>query len=337
MSQPENQSHTKIVTFSEYGSADVLRIESEAQTTPGPGEVKLRMSAVALNRANSMFREGTYVYEATFPSRIGTEGVGTIVGLGEGVTDWTMGQRVNLLPPENESRGGYAAEYVIVPISKLLPTPKGMSDRMAATAWVPFLTLYHTFVEQKQAAEGRWIVLPAASSSVALAANRLARHLGAKTIGLTRTREKQSLLEQAGYDALVISGEENVSTRIMEITSGGADFIFDPVGGPALETLAASIKPGGEINVYGALDTAATPLPVFALMNSGAKISCYMVYELLNDPIRLAKAVDYFMGLFETGQIAPVADDNEFSLTGISEAFRHMESNTQFGKIIVTV
>jgi len=337
MSQSENQTHTKIITFSEYGSPDVLCIETETQSTPGPSEVKLRMSAVALNRANAMFREGIYVYEAAFPSRIGTEGVGTIVEIGSEVTDWSIGQRVNLLPPENESRDGYAAEYVIAPQSKLLPTPEGMSDRIAATAWVPFLTLYHTFVEQKQAAEGRWIVLPAASSSVALAANALAHQLGAKTIGLTRTREKQSLLEQEGYDALVISGEENVPERIMEITSGGADFIFDPVGGPALETLAASIKPGGEINVYGALDAEVTPLPIFALMTSGAKISCYMVYELLNDPVRLAKAIDYFMDLFENSQLAPVADKNEFSFAGISEAFRHMESNTQFGKIIVTI
>lgn len=326
----------KVVKFSEYGGADVLRVEVENTVEPKAGEVRLRMSALALNRANALFREGTYLFEATFPSRIGTEGVGVIETVAADVTGWTVGQRVNLLAPDNESAQGYAAETIIVHQSKLLAAPKGLSDRLAATAWVPYLTLYHKFVEQKQAAPGRWIVLPAASSSVALAANNLARHLGAKTIGITRTDKKRAQLLDAGYDAVIISEEENVSERILQITSGGADFIFDPVGGPALDALAVSVKPGGEINVYGALDPEPTLLPVFALMNSGAKIGCYMVYELLNDPVRLPQAVDYFTKLFEIGGLLPVADDHAFSIDTIGDAFRHMESNTQFGKVVVT-
>jgi len=327
----------KVVKFTEYGGADVLRVEIENIVKPKAGEVSLRMSALALNRANTLFREGVYLYEATFPSRIGTEGVGVIEAVGPDVTDWKVGQRVNLLAPDNESSEGYAAETIVVHQRKLLPAPKGLSDRLAATAWVPYLTLYHNFVERKQAAAGRWIVLPAASSSVALAANNLAHHLGAKTVGITRTRKKQALLVDAGYDAVIISEEENMSERILQITSGGADFIFDSVGGPALDALAASVKPGGEINVYGALDPEPTLLPVFALMNSGAKIGCYVVYELLNDPARLQQAVDYFTKLFESGDLSPVADDHAFSIDTIGDAFRHMESNTQFGKVVVTI
>jgi len=327
----------KVVKFSEYGGADVLRVEIENIVEPKADEVRLRMSALALNRANTLFREGTYLFEAAFPSRIGTEGVGIIDAIGADVTNWTVGQRVNLLAPDNESAQGYAAETIVVDQTKLLAAPKGLSDRLAATAWVPYLTLYHKFVEQKHAAPGRWIVLPAASSSVALAANNLARHLGAKTIGITRTDKKRVQLLDAGYDALIISEEENVSERILQITSGGADFIFDPVGGPALDALAASVKRGGEINVYGALDPNPTLLPIFALMNSGAKIGCYMVYELLNDPARLQQAVDYFTKLFESGDLSPVADDHAFSIDTIGDAFRHMESNTQFGKVVVTI
>ena len=327
----------KVVKFSEYGNASVLHLETENTTEPKTGEVRVRMSVLALNRANTLFREGTYLSKATFPSRIGSEGVGVIEAVGPDVTDSTIGDRVNLLAPDNESAEGYAAETVVVPQGKLLRAPNGLSDKLAATAWVPYLTLYHHFVEQKQAETGRWIVLPAASSSVGLAANNLAHHLGAKTIGITRTRKKQKLLENAGYDAVIISGEENVSKRIMQITSGGADFIFDPVGGPALNDLASSVKPGGEINVYGGLDPEPTLLPIFALMNSGAKIGCYMVYELLNDSLRLQQATDYFSGLFESGDLVPVADDNEYSIDNIGDAFRHMESNTQFGKVVVTI
>ena len=185
------------------------------------------------------------------------------------------------------------------------------------------------------AAADSWIVLPAASSSVSLAANNLAHHLGAKTIGLTRTSTKKRALISAGYDALVISEEEDIAARIMEITGEEADFAFDPVGGLQLEKLASSVKRGGTINVYGALDPSQTPLPVFALMNSGATLSCYTVYELMTDPVRLKAAIEYFRPLFKSGKLAPVVDPSEHSLNHIVEAFQHLESNTQFGKVVV--
>ncbi len=328
---------TRVVKFSEHGGPDVLGIETESPADPATGEVRVRMSAIALNRANSLFRAGTYLSEATFPSRICTEGVGIIDAVGADVCRWQVGKRVNLLPPANESLSGYAADFNTVPQDRLLPAPAGLNDRQAATAWVPFLTIYHLFVEREWAAKGRWIVLPAASSSVALAANSLARHLGAKTIGITRTRTKQGALETAGYDALVISQDKSISKRIRQIAADGVDFVFDPVAGATLADLVTSVKRGGEINVYGVLDPGVTPLPIFALMNSGAKISCYTVFELLNDPERLKAAVDFFLPLFDSGALVPVADEREFSLDQIGDAFRYMESNTQFGKVTVTV
>ncbi len=327
----------RIVEFSEHGGPDVLRIETESPADPAPGEIRVRMSAIALNRANTMFRAGTYLSEATFPSRIGTEGVGIIDAVGANVSGWPVGKRVNLLPPANESLSGYAADFNTVPQDRLLPAPAELNDRQAATAWVPFLTIYHLFIERKWAAKGRWIALPAASSSVALAANSLARHLGAKTIGITRTRNKQRVLEAAGYDALVFSEDKCIAKEIMQITPDGADFVFDPVGGSALTDLVTSVKRGGEINVYGALDPGVTPLPIFALMNNDAKISCYTVFELLNDPERLKAAVDFLLPLFDSGALVPVADEREFSLNQIGDAFRYLESNSQFGKVIVTV
>ncbi|MEN8130186.1 MAG: alcohol dehydrogenase catalytic domain-containing protein [Pseudomonadota bacterium] len=142
----------KVVRFYEYGGPNVLRVDTETPHHPGADEVRVRMSVIALNRANTLFREGTYLSGATFPSRICSEGVGTIDAVGANITDWEVGQRVNLLPPENESKGGYAAEFVVVRQNRLLPAPERLSDRLAATAWVPFLTLYHLFVEQEQAA-----------------------------------------------------------------------------------------------------------------------------------------------------------------------------------------
>ncbi|MVO17761.1 zinc-binding dehydrogenase [Parasedimentitalea huanghaiensis] len=325
-----------VVTFDKYGGPEVLSTGTEAINDLASGQVRVRMKALALNRANALFREGTYLYEASFPARIGTEGVGVIDAIAPDVTGLKLGQRVNLLPPDDESTSGYAAEFNTVPASKVLPAPEGLSDRDAATAWVPFLTLYHHFVEQQQAAPGRWIVLPAASSSVSLAANSLAHHLGAKTIGITRTAQKKAALEVQGFDAVIVAQDEDITARIIEVSDGGADFVFDPVGGAQLEKLVSAVKSGSEINVYGGLDVANTALPVFAMMGSGARISCYVLYELFGDPTRLKAAVDYYLPLFESGAIAPVADGQTFDLANITAAFQHMESNTQLGKVVVT-
>ena len=93
---------------------------------------------------------------------------------------------------------------------------------------------------------------------MSLAANSLVHHLGAKTIGITRTNRKKAVLEAADYDAIIVSDTDDITARILEISGSGADFVFDPVGGPQLEKLVVGVKPGAEINVYGALDTKGT-------------------------------------------------------------------------------
>ncbi len=325
----------QLVNFDQYGGPEKLTLNTVSRPEPGKGEVRIKMTGLALNRSNSLFLNGNYLFDASFPSRIGTEGTGIVDALGVGVTSVELGQRVNLLPPQNESESGYAADFNIVPSQSLLPSPTGLDDRHAATAWVPYLTLYHLFVEKGLAAEGKWVVLPAASSSVSLAANNLAHHLGAKTIGLTRTDVKAQALKDAGYDAVVITQKEDISASIKKITGEGADFVFDPVGGSQLESLIASVKPGAVINVYGLLDPADTKLPIFTLMNSGATISAYTVYELVTDPIRMKSAIEYFLPLFNNGSLTPTVDSQHFSLDQISEAFSHLESNDQFGKVVI--
>ena len=325
----------RVVKFSEYGGPEVLTVASSSCAEPAQGQVRIKMVGLALNRANSLFRSGNYVFEAQFPSRIGTEGVGIVEAIGAGVTRFAIGQRVNLMPPLIESENGYAADFNVVDQERLLPCPHRFSDIQAATTWVPFLTLYHLFVEQGLVSKDKWVVLPAASSSVALAANNLAHYLGAKTIAITRTANKVNALKKAGYDAVIISQQEDISARIMEITQEGADFVFDPIGGSQLEMLINGVKSGAVISIYGVLDPKETVLPIFALMNSGATLKAYSVYELVTDSMRMQAAIDYFLPLFESGDLYPTVDPQPFTLEQITSAFTYLESNDQFGKVIV--
>lgn len=329
----------RVVKFSEYGEAHVLNIEQldSTELAVDKGQVRVKVQAVALNRSDSLFRQGQYIFDATFPSRICVEGVGSIDAMAEDVEGFSIGQRVGLLAPADISSSGYAADFAIVDKNLLLPIPDNMDVRHAATTWVPFLTVYHLFVEQHKAKEGSWIVLPAASSSVALAANNVARYLGAQTIALTRTSRKKEELLAVGYSEVIVSEDEDVTARIKEITGGGADFIFDPVGGPQLKELVAAVNPGADINIYGVLSSENTVLPIFEMMQSGARLSSYSVYELLQDPVRLKQAINFYLPLFESGKLLPVVDTTEFTLDSIVDAFKHLESNTQLGKVVLTV
>lgn len=325
------------VIFEKTGGPEVLTLQNKDLPPPAAGEVRLKMDALAVNRANALWREGTYLFPTTLPARIGTEGVGTIVAVGPGVTGWEIGRKANLLPPDHEGQSGYFAAENNVPVAKLLPAPSGIDDRIAATVWVPFLTLYEVFVQRGLAGPGDWVILPAAASSVALAAQALARHLGAQTIGITRSEAKRATLEKAGYDAVVVAENGDVAAQIGAICKGGAQLLFDPVGGAQLADLAPVMAPGSSIIIYGVLSGAPTEVPVFEMMAKRITLQCYTVYGLISDPPKLQAAIAFFLPLFEAGTLAPVVDPERFSLSQIADAFRFMESNDQIGKVVVSL
>lgn len=326
----------RIIKFKKYGGPEVLEIETEEKVRQlAKGEVLVKMSAYALNRSNVLFRQGEYIYPAEFPSRLGSEAVGVVEKISEDVSSVKVGDRVSLLAPENESKQGYLADYNIVSEANILPVAKALTDYQASTAWIPYLTVYKNIVENENVKEGSWVILPAASSSVSLAANQVAKYLGAKTIGITRTSKKVVELKNLGFDEVIISNDENVEERIKEITGGGANFAFDPVGGESLTPLINSLKHGSDLVIYGVLSGQLTELPIFPLMETQVRISCYSVYELLTDTQRFKEALEYFLPLFEKKVLAPTHDENIFDLSDIVAGFEYLESNQQLGKVII--
>jgi len=325
----------RVVKFERYGQSEVLNInEEKVQDDLDENEVLIKMSSYAINRANVLFREGNYLMEASFPSRIGSEGVGIVEQKGAGVSNVNIGDRVNLLPPSNESEKGYFADYNVVENSRLLPTAKAFDDYEASTSWVPFLTVYNKFVEEQQVKKDEWVIIGAASSSVSLAAMAVSKHLGAKTIGLTRSNAKVESLLALGYDKVVVTEDKNTLEQIKKITKIGASFAFDPVGGEGIDDIVNSLQAGSQLCIFGVI-SASTPLPIFSMMNTSVNISCYTIYELFMDEKRLNEAVEYFLPLFEQRKLIPTFDKNVFELQDVQKAFEYMESNAQVGKVLL--
>jgi NADPH2:quinone reductase len=327
----------KIVRFHATGDAEVLKVEDLPLTEPGNGEVRLKVEAIGLNRAEVMYRHGQYLEAPDLPSRIGYEAAGTIDAVGPGVSGLHVGDRVSTIPSFSMGKYGVYGESAIIPAYAAAPYPDNLTAVEGAAIWMQFLTAFGALVEYGQISAQDNVLITAASSSVGLAAIQITRAAGALAIATTRGADKKQFLLDAGADHVIVTDEENLAERVMALTSAtGASVVFDPVAGPMLEMLAAAAAPGATIFEYGALASAPTPFPLFAALTKGLTIRGYTLFEIVKDAEKLARAKQYIRDGLQSGKLKPVID-RIFSLDAIVEAHRYMESNRQRGKIVVTV
>ncbi|MFH9725344.1 zinc-dependent alcohol dehydrogenase family protein [Streptomyces sp. NPDC017254] len=329
---------TRTVRFHEIGGPEVLRLEDLRPGEPGPGEVLIRVDAIGLNRAEALFRSGRYIEQPVkLPSGLGNEAAGVVEAVGPGVTGFGTGQAISVVPSFSHNDYGVYAERAVVPASALLPRADGVDAVTGASVWMPYLTAYGAMVEVGGMRAGDLAVVTAASSSVGLAAIQTANRVGATPVAVTRTREKRQRLLDAGAAEVVVSDEEDVTERVRELTGGrGAEFVFDAVAGPGVVDLARAVAPDGALFLWGAQSGLPTPYPGFDLGMPALSLRTYTMLEITRDPGRMHRAASFITSGLRTGSLRPVVD-RLFPLEEIVRAHRHMESNTQFGKIVVTV
>lgn len=327
----------RIVRFHETGGAEVLRIEELPLAEPGAGEVRLKVEAIGLNRAEVMFRSGQYLETPAFPSRLGYEAAGVVDAVGPGVSGVVVGDRVSTIPSFSVGLYGVYGESAVVPAYAVAPYPASLSPVEGAAIWMQYMTAFGALIEFGRLSRGGVLLATAASSSVGLAAIQVAKSVGATAIAATRGSGKKAFLLGAGADHVIATGEENLVERVMAITAGkGADMIFDPVGGPYVATLAEAAAREGTIFEYGALSPEPTPFPLFTALGKGLTLRGYTLFEIVQNPERLARGKQFIYNGLESGALKPVID-RTFPLESIVEAHRYMESNRQQGKIVVTV
>ncbi len=327
----------KIVRFYETGGAEVLKVEESPLVEPGEGEVRLAVKAIGLNRAEVMFRRGQYLENPELPSRLGYEAAGTVDAVGPGTSGIQIGDRVSTIPSFSMRTYGVYGESAVVPAYAAARYPGSLSPVEGAAIWMQYLTAYGALIEFGQLQKDAFVLITAASSSVALAAIQIAKSVGALAIATTRGSGKKSFLRGAGADHVIVTEEEDLVEKVMAITSGkGVSLVFDPVAGPLLGKLADAAAPGACIFEYGALSPAPTTFPLFSALAKGLTVRGYTLFEIVRDPERLARGKRFVYKGIESGALKPVID-RTFPLESIVEAHRYMESNQQKGKIVVTV
>ncbi|NLI27705.1 MAG: zinc-dependent alcohol dehydrogenase family protein [Acetobacter sp.] len=328
---------TRAIRFHEVGGPEVLRIDEVPTPEPKAGEVRIRVRALGLNRADSMYRTGRYVIEPKFPATFGYEAAGTIDAVGPGVEGFAAGDRVAVIPAFMFDEYAMFADQAIAPARAVVKLPDGVSWENAATTWMPFTTAWGALIDIANLGAGDFVVLGAASSSVGLAAMQIAKHVGATPIAITRKGGKIDELRGAGFVHVLQTGEDDIEREILRLTDGqGARVVFDPVTGPGLESIIKATCKDAIVFIYGALSHEATPIPVMHVLGKHTTIRGYEFIEVTGDDAKLERAKAFINEGLSAGHFqAQVA--RTFAFEEVVEAYRYLESNSQFGKIVLTL
>jgi NADPH:quinone reductase-like Zn-dependent oxidoreductase len=328
---------SRIVRFHEIGGPEVLKIENVNVPAPKSGEVQIRAKALGLNRAEVMFRTGQYVTEPKFPAILGYEVAGVVEAIGPGVEGFTIGDTVSVVPCFMLGEYGLHGELVNAPAFGVLKHPSNLSWEEAAATWMMFVTAYGALVDIANVQRGDVVLIRAASSSVGLAAIQIVNMLGGVSVALTRGGSKRDTLLAAGAQHVIATEQQDLAAEVMKITNGkGARIAFDPVGGSEVPKILEALSYLGIFFQYGALDTSNVQAPVLALLGKDLTIRGYQLFEITKDPQRLEEAKRFVVAGLASGALKPVIAKT-FKLDEIVEAYRFMESNTQVGKIVVTL
>ena len=330
----------KIVRFHSIGGPENLTLEDLPSREPGNGEVKLRVQAVGLNRAEDLFMRGLYSETPELPSRIGYEASGIVESVGPGVNAGWVGKKVATVPGFSMSKNGVLGDEAIVPEAVLGEYPAKLSPVEAAAIWMQYLTAHGALVTFGQLKPGEFVLITAASSSVGLAAIQIVNAEGAISIATTRKSNKRAELLALGAAHVIATeeeDEEDLVAKVNEITGGkGTRLVFDPVGGPGIEKLVQATAYQGTIFVYGLLSMQPTPFPTRGVLWKGISMRGYSLMEIRRDPQLLKSAKQYVFDRLSDGRFHPKIAKT-FPLAQSRQAYEYLESNQQVGKVVITV
>jgi NADPH:quinone reductase-like Zn-dependent oxidoreductase len=328
---------SRAIEFVKAGGPEVLEFIEMDVPAPGAYEVRIKVKAIGINRADSMWRNDKYVESPIFPAGLGYDAAGIIDAVGKDVTDFAVGDIVSTIPAFSLNKYSAYGEVILAPDHAVVKHPESLSFVEAASVWMMFITAYGALVFDARVKAGDFVIIPAASSSVGLAAIQIANYAGATPIALTRTSEKKQRLHDAGAPHVIVTQEQDMLAEVMRITDGnGARVAFDPVGGRDFAKLIAALTFEGIAYIYGALSEDDTAIPVLEMIRKMPAVKGYSIRLVTSDSERRKAAVEYVTKGLAIGALKPIID-RIFKFDEIVEVHRYLETSGQFGKIVVTL
>jgi len=323
----------KCVIITRPGGVEVLEVQERTKPEPGVGQIRVRVRASALNRADILQRQGNYPVPPGVPADIsGMEYAGEVDALGPAATLWKTGDRVMGIVG-----GGGHAEYLCVHEREAMPVPKGMSWEDAAAIPEAFLTAYDALFNRLELRAGETLLIHAVGSGVGTAGLQIARVAGARVVGTARTAGKLERAKQLGLDVGIDASRGDWAALVQSaVGAERVHALMDLVGGNYLEGNLRVMALRGRIVVVGLTAGATAQFNMGVLLRKRlTMVGTVLRARALEEKIALARNFsERGVPLFEDGRFKPVVD-RVFPFDEIRAAHALMESNETFGKIVL--
>jgi NADPH2:quinone reductase len=318
----------KAFQLARFGDAPTLT--DIALPEPGPGQIGVRIAACGLNFADLLMLTGAYQDTPALPFTMGMEVSGVVEALGPDVETPAIGTRVAVF-----SGQGGLAEAGIFEAARAVPIPDAMSHEQAAGFLVAYGTSHLALTHRARLAPGERLVVLGAAGGVGLTAVELGAVLGAEVIAVARGADKLEVARRAGAHHLIDSDTADLKAAIKAL--GGADVVYDAVGGAAFDAALRATRPEGRILSIGfASGEVPKPPANLLLVKNLSVMGFYWGGYLGFAPDRLAASLSELMALFEAGRISPHISAI-FPLAQAADALELLRSRKSTGKVVVTI
>jgi NADPH2:quinone reductase len=310
-----------------------LRLGDVEPPQPGPGQLLVRVVASALNFPDVLLCLGTYQLRPPLPFTPGMELCGEVAGLGEGVTEWAVGDRVlgNPVLPH-----GAFAEYVLMDRADVFRVPASLSDEAAASLHIAYQTAWMSLHRRAALRSGETLLVHAGAGGVGSAAVQVGKAAGARVIAVVGGAEKADAAAKLGADLVIDRRSQDFIPVVKEATGGrGADVVFDPVGGDAYTGSTKCVAFEGRILVVGfAGGTVPSPALNHALVKNYSIVGVHWGLYRQKDPARVAAVHEELVALADSGAIAPLIG-GRLTMDEVPDGLTRLAGGDTIGRLVL--
>ena len=328
---------SRTIKFAKAGGPEVLEFVEIQVPAPGPNEVRIKVKAIGINRAEAMWRVDDYIEPVKFPAGLGYEAAGIVDAVGKDVSGFAAGDEVNVIPSFSMNDYTTYGEVILVPDYAVVRQPKALSFTEAASVWMMFVTAYGALIEDAKVDQGGFRPHSGGVQQ---------RWPGGDPDRQLRGRNDDRADANLGEEAATPRGRRSACHRHGRSRPGrGGDADHQWPGRarrlrsrrrPGVPKLVSALAFGGIIYIYGLLSTGITPLPVLEMIAKVTTIKAHNIWLTSGDETRRKAAIEFVTKGLQTGALKPVID-RTFTFDEMADVHRYLEQSGQFGKIVVTV